>query len=472
MGSFWLFSLLLIVGLNAEEEVLKPGRKFPWVEKGLNFGPELAQPEQIHLSYGGTPSTLFVTWITLNDTGDSFVDYGKEETFGTRSPATITQFRDTVFNSYRYTHRATIEGIEAGQKYYYRVGSEYALSNVFSFKGLQERSDGGYRFAVYGDFGLINARSLGRLQNLTQFGDFDAVLHIGDFGYDMNFDDGQVGDKFFRTIEPIASKIPYMSIPGNHEFWFNFTQYRNRFSMPNSNQNLFYSFDIGTAHIIGFTTEIYHAILDKKNQLKTQYNWLVNDLEAANKNRGSVPWIIVMGHRPMYCTTTDIFSECQNPGNELRVGLPFTHEFGLEELFYNQGVDLQIYGHEHNYERLYPVYDNVVYNGTSNPYVDPPAPVHVITGSAGCQENTDAFKKPAQVWDAYRSSDYGFSRMQIYNKTHLYFEQVRSWDGLILDSFTLVKNSHGPFTQKQREQLEKYGHRVERKPITNKNVSP
>lgn len=49
-------------------------------------------------------------------------------------------------------------------------------------------------------------------------------------------------------------------------------------------------------------------------------------------------------------------------------------------------------------------------------------------GSAGCQENNDAFTKPAQPWDAFRSSDYGFSRMQIYNKTHLYFEQVRAYD--------------------------------------------
>lgn len=35
----------------------------------------------------------------------------------------------------------------------YRVGSEHAYSNVFSFKGLKERADGGYRYAVYGDFG-------------------------------------------------------------------------------------------------------------------------------------------------------------------------------------------------------------------------------------------------------------------------------------------------------------------------------
>lgn len=59
-------------------------------------------------------------------------------------------------------------------------------------------------------FSYINARSLGRLQNLTQYGDLDAVLHVGDFGYDLPY----FGDEFFRAIEPVASRVPYMALPG------------------------------------------------------------------------------------------------------------------------------------------------------------------------------------------------------------------------------------------------------------------
>jgi phosphodiesterase/alkaline phosphatase D-like protein len=107
---------------------------------------------------------MYVTWLTFNDTGDSFVDYGETELFGNRVMAEITSFRDSFLNSHKYTHRALIDGIKPGQKYYYRVGSQHAYSNIFSFTGLKERADGGYRFAVYGDFGLINARSLGLIQ--------------------------------------------------------------------------------------------------------------------------------------------------------------------------------------------------------------------------------------------------------------------------------------------------------------------
>ena len=40
---------------------------------------------------------------------------------------------------------------------------------------------------------------------------------------------------------------------------------------------------------------------------------------------------------------------------------------------------MEIWAHEHTFERMYPLYNRTVFNGTDlhNPYVDPPAPVHV-----------------------------------------------------------------------------------------------
>ena len=36
---------------------------------------------------------------------------------------------------------------------------------------------------------------------------------------------------------------------------------------------------------------------------------------------------------------------------QVRVGMNGTHAYGLENLFYKYGVDVQIYGHQHDYER-------------------------------------------------------------------------------------------------------------------------
>lgn len=58
----------------------------------------------------------------------------------------------------------------------------------------------------------------------------------------------------------------------------------------------------------------------------------------------------------MYCSN-DNDNDCTQSQTLIRVGLPFTHFFGLEDLFYKYGVDVEIWAHEHSYERLWPIYD-------------------------------------------------------------------------------------------------------------------
>lgn len=55
---------------------------------------------------------------------------------------------------------------------------------------------------------------------------------------------------------------------------------------------------------------------------------------------------------------------------------------GLEDLFFKYGVDLNLFGHLPSYERMWPVFEGVVYNGsTDSPYTNPKAPVHITTGT-------------------------------------------------------------------------------------------
>lgn len=148
----------------------------------------------------------------------------------------------------------------------------------------------------------------------------------------------------------------------------------------------------------------------------------------------------------MYCSNEN-GDDCTHLETLVRVGLPFTHFFGLEDLFYNYGVDVQIYAHEHSYERLWPIYNYEVRNGSyEEPYKNPKAPVHFVTGSAGCKEGREPFIKKIPAWSAFHSRDYGYTRMKAYNRTHLYFEQVSDdKDGDVIDSFYVIKDHHGPY---------------------------
>lgn len=417
------------------------------------YPPTYTQPEQIHIAYAGEddPTQMYVVWSTMNDTATSVVRYFTPGAQTLIANGYSRRFEDGgSLHRVQYIHRVKITGLIPGQKYNYVCGSDQGWSPAFSFTAMPSGSDWSPRFAIYGDLGNINAQSLPRLQLESESGMYDAILHVGDFAYDMNTDNGQVGDEFMRQIEPIAANVPYMTCPGNHEMKYNFSNYKNRFAMPGDEimDRMFYSFNMGPAHIISFSSEYYFYLYYGLIQPVEQFRWLERDLIKANKpeNRAKHPWIITMAHRPMYCSNDDN-DDCTKHESIIRTGVPIVHLLGLENLFYKYGVDLQLWAHEHSYERLWPVYDRKVYNGSNGePYTNPGAPVHIITGSAGCQERHDNFDNMTEAWSAFRSDDYGYTRMTIYNATHLYMEQVSDdQDGKILDKFWIKKDSHGPY---------------------------
>jgi len=415
----------------------------------LNLQVLYEQPEQIHLSYGADPTQMVVTWVTMNATKPSMVEYGVS------SLTDVTYGNVTVFvdggdrHRVLFIHRVILTGLTPGQSYVYHCGSDDGWSSLYLFTAMTDGTDWSPRFVVYGDMGNTNAQSLPRLQEEVQHGDYDVVLHVGDFAYDMDTDNAHVGDEFMRQIEPIAAYLPYMTCPGNHEEAYNFSNYDNRFTMISQNENRisnhYYSWNIGPIHIVSFSTEFFFYLNYGVDQLQYMYDWLVADLQEANtpENRALRPWIITMGHRPMYCSNNDT-DDCTFTSSILRTG--FYGMYPMEELFYENGVDLEFWAHEHSYERLWPIYNYTVYNGSyDEPYTNPKAPVHIITGSAGCDEDLTPFKNIDYPWSAFRAADYGYTRMNVYNSTHLYLEQVSDdQDGAVIDHMWLIKDTHGP----------------------------
>jgi acid phosphatase type 7 len=210
---------------------------------------------------------------------------------------------------------------------------------------------------------------------------------------------------------------------------------------------MFYSMNIGPIHLVSFSSEFYYFVEYGWTQIVEQYRWLEKDLAEANKpeNRAARPWIITMCHRPLYCSNSNDPEHCPNKENIIRVGIPEIHAFGIEDLLYKYGVDVHFQAHEHSYERMWPVYNDTVCNGSYNePYRNPRAPVHIVTGSAGCQEGVDPFERIPYPWSAFQSDDYGYTRMKVFNATHLYMEQVSDdQNGKVIDYFTIIKDKHG-----------------------------
>lgn len=331
----------------------------------------------------------------------------------------------------------------------------------------------------------LNHTTIGRLAETVN--DYEFIIHPGDFGYaddwylkPKNLLDGKdayqaILEQFYDQLAPIAGSKAYMAGPGNHEAdcteipftaglcpegQRNFTDYMHRFgqTMPtafpsrSSNQTaqalaskarslanppFWYSFEYGMVHITMINTETdfpsapdgQGGSADLESGNFGRPNQQVDFVEAdlASVDRTVTPWVIVAGHRPWYTTGSDGCKPCQA---------------AFENLLYRYGVDLGVFGHEHNSQRFLPVI-----NGTADPkgMTDPQAPMYIVSGGAGNIEGLSSVgSKPSYTQFAY-ADDYSYSTLRVLDRNRLQVDFIRSSTGEILDSSTLYKSHDVPF---------------------------
>ena len=68
----------------------------------------------------------------------------------------------------------------------YHCGSELGWSDLFYFTNRRTDAQWAPKIAVFGDLGTVNAQSLPRLQHEVAMEMIDAVLHVGDFAYNLD----------------------------------------------------------------------------------------------------------------------------------------------------------------------------------------------------------------------------------------------------------------------------------------------
>ncbi|KAG1700197.1 hypothetical protein DVH05_012005 [Phytophthora capsici] len=449
---------------------------------------ERCRPKHVHTAYGRTPGSLAVQWMTKEFCGEGDAQlqlvegyHAHIEVEGPNATPVTAWANTTLFEddgekqSKRWLHVVRLEGLNPDTRYTYVVGNAhyaswsipYVTKTAPSPTTLREKPKP-TRFLVTGDIGYQNAATLPMMQSEVAEGAVDGVVSVGDYAYDLNMIDGHVGDIFMQEIEPIAASVPFMVCPGNHETHNVFSHYSQRFRLMPSNEhkgvqtvhvggrskdaepkevpnNWFYSFDVGLVHFAIISTEIYFKkTFDVDGDvIARQEAWLEQDLAKANANREQTPWLIVIGHRPMYCTSDD--TNCGDKAAMLRDK--------LEDKFFMHGVDLYLCGHQHNYERAFDVYKSQTWKRTHNMR----ATTHILTGASGQYLTSimrKAFERPTEVWDAFRNSIFGYSRMEVMNATHLHWQQVeadpenpaaRGLYGQVVDDVWLVQEQHGSF---------------------------
>lgn len=338
----------------------------------------------------------------------------------------------------QFIHCANLKNLESNTRYKYFIFNDTKLRE---FK-TTSKNPGIFNIIFFGDMGTRDSDL--SIKIISAYNP-DIIIHNGDFAYDMHDNEGAVGDEFLNQIEVIASKIPYIVNIGNHDVIYS-SHYRTKFATPSGiwptpKEAMWYSFDIGQIHFIAYSSETFYT--GSPTGHCSQFEWLKKDLEIANKNRKSRPWIIAFAHRPMYCSAFD-FDDCTT-GNSLV-------KQAFEKLFYAYGVDIIVESHEHMYERTYPVFEGVV---VQTHYVNPIAPIHFITGAGGSREGRqlalDLFRRE---WSAFiYRSHFTVSLFQAINSTHINWKQIRSIDNKTVDEITIIQHHHGPFNKTMQSTL-------------------
>eukprot|EP00047_Mylnosiga_fluctuans_P007489 m.253667 g.253667 ORF g.253667 m.253667 type:complete len:536 (+) comp18485_c0_seq1:382-1989(+) len=392
----------------------------------------LMGPEKLRLSLPRTSNgSMFVTWTTLQNTPTHVVQWGPPGAPAGQLPhASNGWWRTyTVGGWIGIVHTAVMAGLQANTTYAYRVGDAFGgWSPLWTFTTLPAAAGTSLRplrIIQIGDMSYDNSsdETVAAIAAEVDAGTVDMILHVGDVSYaDANMPHWDV---YFQKIQKISARVPYMTSPGNHELWYNFTAYKTHFWMPSSgvgDGRMYYSFDYGGVHFAQMNTE---TVINMPYIDTHQRDWLVDDLAS----RANVSFTIVTGHRPFYCTTTSPVFEpnCAFFGPLLR-GL-------AEPIFVKNGVDLVISCHMHGYERTWPV--SYGHPAAQN-YTNPAAPVYVVNGAAGNREGNQ--DPPGnQPWSAgTHSGAVGYGRMHV-DAGLLCYQFVAAATRQVVDSFCIAK---------------------------------
>jgi len=344
-------------------------------------------PEQIHLTWGENPATsVVVSWASPGQAVRPRVRIGQRVI-----PAEPRPYTDGISGATVWTYHARVGGLRPGATYAYAVTADNDGDAADPFSATFRTAPGGrapFRFTSFGDLATPNTAwvlSYGQSAYAVEAVEsFQPLFHLlnGDLCY-ANLNptvQPEVWRDFGNNNQTSAANRPWMPCPGNHEVEFyngpqGFASYLTRYTLPDNRVPGFgghwYSFRIGSVLFVSLDADdvVYqdaaafvagpaaltpvastgHPPIQPGTSFYvrgysggSQTAWLERTL-AAGRADESVDWIIVQMHQ---CAASS-----SAPGNGSDLGI---RQEWLP-LFDRYQVDLVLSGHDHDYERSFPV---------------------------------------------------------------------------------------------------------------------
>ena len=225
--------------------------------------------------------------------------------------------------------------------------------------------------AFDGDWGTSSGTK-STISNIDSFASIKHIVNLGDTSYENTADKWESmtanlrksGRKMYHTV---GNHDTSSSLISAYKRIFGISKNYNSSTIGNIlliNGNMYESFDSGSA----------------------QYKFIKSELEKA-KNNSSILWKIVTHHEPLVGSS----SQHRNNGSWKKAYQP---------LYEANGVDLVLNGHNHHYERSYPLRGSSIVNKSQEPnYTNPGAPIYITCGLGG-HDVQYKFKGSRESWSA------------------------------------------------------------------------
>jgi hypothetical protein len=348
-------------------------------------------PEQIHLTWGNDPtSEVTVSWASVAPAVNPQVRISGADSKRHTVHAVQSTYTDGINGEVVFTYHARLRDLKADTNYQYEVtadnDSNAAQPFTASFR-TAPRGRAPFRWTSYGDLATPNSdwvlsspQSRFAVQAVERFQPLFHLLN-GDLCYaNLNpMKQPAVWRDFGNNAQTSASNRPWMPCPGNHELEFHngeqgLASYLSRYTLPDNHsrfQGRWYSFRVSSVLFVSLDADdvVYQdaaafvagpaslvpvastgnppiqpgtSLYVRGYSGGEQTRWLEKVLHHAAQD-DDVDWIIVQMHQ-------DALSSSQT-GNGSDKGIRET----WLPLFDRYGVDLVLCGHDHDYERSYPV---------------------------------------------------------------------------------------------------------------------
>jgi hypothetical protein len=349
-------------------------------------------PEQVHLTWGRDPATsMTVSWVAPDPAVRPRVLLtGPGDLRPRLVPAVRRTYTDGLSGQPVWTYHAQLTGLAPATDYDYVVTADNDAAAAPLRAGFRTapRGRAPFRFTSFGDLATPDPRwalSYGQsARAVAAVESFEPLFHLlnGGLGYAGQNPARQVEvwRDFGRNVQASAAGRPWMPCPGDHELEFGngpqgLTSYLTRYTLPDNGLRAFrgrwYSFRVGSALFVSLDADdvAYQdagpfvagpepltpaagtgnppipagtSLYVRGYSGGAQTAWLERTLRAARADP-STDWIIVQAHHDA--------ASSSSAGHGCDLGL---REAWLP-LFDRYEVDLVLSGHDHDYERSFPV---------------------------------------------------------------------------------------------------------------------